>query len=287
MMQTSVPSRPVMSDRDFWRFRNLIYDQCGINLPPKKKLMLTGRLSKRLRELGISSFSEYFEYVTSSIGRSDELVCMVNAVSTNKTGFFREPEHFDFLINRVLPHLARSGRASIYKRINVWSAGCSSGEEPYTLAMVLSEFFRTTGAGGFSIFATDISTKVLAIAQKGIYSESAVKPVPGQLKQKYLMRGKGAKEGFCRIIPELRKYVRFQRLNLVKGGNFGLRTGPDIIFCRNVMIYFDRKTQIRLFEKFYNQIKPGGYLFIGHSETLHGINQQFVPACAAVYKKQV
>jgi chemotaxis protein methyltransferase CheR len=285
MIQTSVPLRPVMSDGDFRRFRDFIYDQCGINLMPKKKLMLTGRLSKRLRELGMSSFTEYFDYVTSSRGRSEELLRMINVVSTNKTDFFREPKHFDFLMSQALPHFVRSGQASSHKRLNVWSAGCSSGEEPYTLAMVLSEFFRTTGMGGFSIYATDISTRVLAIAQKGIYPESTVEPVSRQLKQKYLMKGKGSQEGFCRIVPELRKYVRFQRLNLIEGRHFGLRTKMDIIFCRNVVIYFDRNTQIQLFEKFYDQLKPGGYLFIGHSETLHGINDQFVPVGVAVYKK--
>jgi chemotaxis protein methyltransferase CheR len=274
-----------MSEKDFRRFRDFIYDQCGINLMPKKKTMLTSRLSKRLRDLGMSSFAEYFDYVTSSSGGAEELIRMINAVSTNKTDFFREPKHFDFLITQALPHLVRSRRATSNRRFNVWSAGCSSGEEPYTLAMVLSEFFRTTGTGEFSIYATDISTKVLAIAQKGIYPEGAVGPVPGQLKQKYLMRGKDSQEGFCRIVPELRKYVRFQRLNLIEGRHFGLRIEMDIIFCRNVIIYFDRKTQIQLFEKFYNQLKPGGYLFIGHSETLHGINDQFVPVGVAVYRK--
>jgi chemotaxis protein methyltransferase CheR len=285
MIQASLPSSPVMSEKDFRRFRDFIYDQCGINLVSKKKMMLTGRLSKRLLQLGMSSFAEYFDYVTSSEGRSEELIRMINAVSTNKTDFFREPKHFDFLMSQALPHIVRSGRASSHKRLNVWSAGCSSGEEPYSLAMVLSEFFRTTGMGGFSIYATDISTRVLEIAQKGIYPESSVESVSWQLKQKYLMKGKGSQEGFCRIVPELRKYVRFQRLNLIEGRHFGLRMEMDIIFCRNVIIYFDRKTQIRLFEKFYNQLKPGGYLFIGHSETLHGINDRFVPVGVAVYRK--
>ena len=274
-----------MSGKDFRRFRDFIYEQCGINLVPKKKMMLTGRLSKRLRDLGMTSFAEYFDYVTSSSGRSEELIRMINAVSTNKTDFFREPKHFDFLKDQALPHLVRSGRATSNRRFNVWSAGCSSGEEPYTLAMVLSDFFRTTGMGGFSIYATDISTRVLAVAQKGIYPESSVESVPWQLKQKYLMKGKGSQKGLCRIVPELRKYVRFQRLNLIEGRHFGLRIEMDIIFCRNVIIYFDRKTQIRLFEKFYNQLKPGGYLFIGHSETLHGINDQFMPVGVAVYRK--
>jgi chemotaxis protein methyltransferase CheR len=286
MMQTPVPSYPIMSERDFRRFSDFIYDQCGINLVSKKKTMLTGRLSKRLRELGISSFTEYFDYVTSSKGRSEELIRMIDAVTTNKTDFFREPKHFDFLLNRVLPNLVRSESAISNSRINIWSAGCSSGEEPYTLAMILSEFFSAIGQGGFSILATDISTRVLNIAQKGIYPEDSVEPVPIQLKQKYLMKGKGSRAGFCRIVPELRKYIQFRHLNLTGGQNFGLRTKMDIIFCRNVIIYFDRNTQIHLFEKFYHQLKPGGYLFIGHSETLHGISDQFVPVSVAVYRKE-
>jgi chemotaxis protein methyltransferase CheR len=285
MMQTPVQSYPIMSEKDFRRFRDLIYDQCGINLLPKKKLMLTGRISKRLRELDISSFAEYFDYVTSSKGRSEELIRMIDVVTTNKTDFFREPKHFDFLINLALPNILQSGRATSHNRLNIWSAGCSSGEEPYTLAMVLSEFFRATGQGGFSILATDISTRVLNIAQKGIYPERSVAPVSIQLKQKYLMKGKGSRAGLCRIVPELRKCIQFRHLNLIGGRNFELRTKMDIIFCRNVIIYFDRNTQIQLFEKFYHQLNPGGYLFIGHSETLHGINDQFEPVSVAVYRK--
>ena len=284
-MQTSEPLRPVMSEKDFRRFRNFIYDRCGINLGPKKKLMLTGRLSKRLRDLGITSFGDYFDYVTSSGGQAEELIRMIDVVTTNKTDFFREPKHFDFLKNRALPLLLQSGRATSHKRFNIWSAGCSSGEEPYTLAMVLSEFTQAIGNGGFSILATDISTRVLDIAQKAIYPESSVEPVPIQLKQKYLMKGKGSQAGYCRIVPELRRCIQFHHLNLIEGRNFGLMTKMDIIFCRNVIIYFDRNTQIRLFEKFYNQLKPGGFLFIGHSETLHGINDQFLPVGVAVYKK--
>jgi len=276
-----------MSDAMFRQFRDFIYDKCGVNLVPAKKTMLIARLSKRLRTLGMPSFQEYFDFVGSSNGRSDELVSMIDAVTTNKTDFFREPHHFDFLTAAALPELVRSGRGLSSGRINIWSAGCSSGEEPYTLAMVLSEFCQARGNGAFSILATDISTRVLAVAQRGIYHEKMVEPVPQQLKRKYLMRGKGTREGSCRVVPELRKCIRFRRLNLIEGHNFGLSMGMDIIFCRNVIIYFDRKTQIKLFEKFYNQLKPGGYLFIGHSETLHGINDQFVPVGSAVYQKIV
>ena len=282
----SFPQRFTMSDSDFRRFSVFIYEKCGINLKPAKKTMLIGRLSKRLRVLKISSFGEYFDYLSSSRGRSDELVRMIDVVSTNKTDFFREPAHFDVLKNMALPSLLQRRGRSSSEQVNVWSAGCSSGEEPYTIAMVLSEFFEgQQGGGGFSILATDISTRVLDAARQGIYSEDDVLPVPKQLKSKYLMRGKGSRQGYCRVVPELRKLVKFQRLNFNEGRGFDLRMEMDIIFCRNVIIYFDHQTQVRLFEKFYNQLKPGGYLFIGHSETLNGINDRFVPVESAVYQK--
>jgi len=284
---TSTYKQFTMSDAMFRQFSDFIYDKCGVNLVPAKKTMLTARLSKRLRRLRMSSFHEYFDFVRSSKGRSDELLRMIDEVTTNKTDFFRESHHFDFMMATALPKLVRSAHELSSRRINIWSAGCSSGEEPYTITMIMSEFCRTRGRGEFSILATDISTRVLATAKQGIYPERLVEPVPPALKHKYLMRGKGAQEGFCRVVPELRKCVRFRRLNLIEGHNFGLRIGMDIIFCRNVIIYFDRKTQIKLFEKFYNQLKPGGYMFIGHSETLHAINDQFVPVVGGVYQKMV
>jgi chemotaxis protein methyltransferase CheR len=151
--------------------------------------------------------------------------------------------------------------------------------------MVLSEFYQRMGGEDFSILATDISSKVLSIGRRGIYPENLVEPIPFQLKRKYLLRGKGSQAGFCRIVPELRRCLRFQRLNLIEPGHFGLGTRMHIIFCRNVVIYFDRKTQMRLFEKFYERLEPGGYLFIGHSESLNGVSDQFVPIGSAVYRK--
>ncbi len=160
-----------MSDRDFRRFRDLIYEECGINLVPAKKTMLASRLRKRLRTLSMDSFGEYYEYVTSGKGRTDERVHMLDAVSTNKTDFFRESKHFDFLMKEALPCMVRSGNWRPGKSLNVWSAGCSSGEEPYTIAMVLSDFASKNRTGDFSVLASDISTRVLEIARKGIYSE--------------------------------------------------------------------------------------------------------------------
>lgn len=274
-----------LSDKEFRLFRDFIYEKCGINLPPAKKTMLSIRLNKRLKALNISSFGAYFDYVTSSGGHKEEQVQMINVVSTNKTDFFREEKHFHYLAKEALPNLAKKMNSVSGKSLNVWSAGCSSGEEPYTLAMVLDDFFTNSRSRAYTLLATDISTRVLTLAEKAIYPKDAVHPVPAKFKHRYLMRGKGDQSGFCRIVPELRKRVIFKRLNLIEGRYFDLKKKMDIIFCRNVIIYFDRETQVRLFEKFYDQLTPGGYLFIGHSETLHGINDRFQPLTVAVYVK--
>jgi len=285
-MTENIPSQHIdLSDRDFRRFRGLIYDECGINLIPAKKTMLASRLRKRLRLLGMTTFGQYFDYVSNGNGRNGELIHMLDAVSTNKTDFFRESKHFDFLLKETLPSMVRDGNWRPGRRLNVWSAGCSSGEEPYTIAMVLSEFSSVNRTGDFSVLATDISTHVLEKARKAIYPESAVEPVALPLQHRYLMRGKGSQEGFYRVVPELRGRIRFRRLNLNSGRDFGIRIRMHIIFCRNVIIYFDRETQKRLFDKFYAQLVPGGFLFISHSETLNGISNRFKALAVGIYRK--
>ncbi len=275
---------PEMSEAIFGRFSTFIYDNCGVKMPPVKRTMLKSRLTKRLRILGIRSFADYYDYVCSPEGMNAELVHMIDEVTTNKTDFFREPAHFDFLIQTAVPTILNLRRVSEFSKLNIWSAGCSSGEEPYTLAMVLADYFENR-PGDFSILATDISTRVLAKAKKGIYTKPVIQPVSHKFRQKYLMRGKGSLEGFSRVVPELREKVSFQRLNLLEGRDFGLKQRMDMIFCRNVIIYFDHPTQKRLFEKYYKQIISGGFMFIGHSETLNNINNDFVPATSAVYRK--
>ena len=274
-----------ISDRDFQKFRDLIYDECGINLVSAKKTMLSLRLRKRLHTLGMDSFGQYFDYVSSTEGRIEELIHMLDVISTNKTDFFRESIHFEYLGKEILSGMIQRGDWKSGRRLNVWSAGCSSGEEPYTIAMVLADIATARNSGDFSVFATDISSRMLEIARKGIYPESAIKTVPPVFKRKYMMRGKGSRTGFSRVVPELRNRLQFQRINLNNGRGFGIKTRMDVIFCRNVIIYFDRETQKKLFEKFYGQLAPGGYLFIGHSESLHGISDRFKPVAAAVYRK--
>jgi chemotaxis protein methyltransferase CheR len=285
MNEISLNLATTMHDRDFRKFRELIYDICGINLTEVKKTMLASRLKKRLRILGIESFEQYYDYVSSEKGFKDEGVYMLDAVSTNKTDFFREPKHFEYLTNNALPILINTGRWSTGRVINIWSAGCSSGEEPYTIAMTLADFASKNRAGDFVILASDISTRVLKIAKAGIYQEASAECVPPATKRRYFLKGKGSQDGLCRVVPEIRNKIQFNRINLNNGGDFGIRTKMDIIFCRNVIIYFDRETQKRLFQKFYTQLIPGGYLFIGHSETLHGINDQFEPVAVASYRK--
>jgi chemotaxis protein methyltransferase CheR len=278
-------SHDMMPESDFNRFRDFIYDTCGINLTPVKRTMLTSRLRKRLRVLGITTYARYFDYVSDPGNRNGELVHMINAVSTNKTDFFRETGHFDFLKNEALPRLMDSGAWGNGKKLNLWSAGCSTGEEPYTLAMVLADFTGQNSDLDYSITASDISTHVLDIAARGIYPESALKPVSETLKRKYMMRGKDSRKGLYRFTPEIRSKVRFRRINLNEPGSFPFKNPMDIIFCRNVIIYFDRETQKRLFDKFHRHLAPRGYLFIGHSETLHGIHDGYYPVAGSTYVK--
>jgi chemotaxis protein methyltransferase CheR len=267
--------------RDFSRLSRFIYDTCGIKMPDVKKTMLEARLQKRLRALGMHSFSDYCDYLFSSAGMEQELVQMLDMVTTNKTDFFREPEHFDYLTQKVLPDWCVRHPGG---RLSIWSAGCSSGEEPYTLAMVLSEFAVHNPGFDFQILATDISTRVLEKAKNAVYPEALVDPVPLSLKKKYLLRSKDKASGMIRIVPQLREKVRFRRLNFMDE-DFGMREQLDIIFCRNVIIYFDRPTQEKLLQRFHRQMKVGSYIFMGHSETLSGLNVPLTSVFPTVYRK--
>ena len=273
-----------LSDRDFSRFSEFIYSECGIRMPPAKKTMLEARLQKRLRKLGIPNFHDYADYLFSKEGTEQELVHLIDVVTTNKTDFFREPGHFDHLVAHALPELIRTKGAGVRRPLAIWSAGCSSGEEPYTLSMVLSEFAEREPGFSFSILATDICTTVLDKAKMAIYDEERVEPVPPVLRHKYLLRGKGERRGLVRIAPELRSRVKFRRLNFMDA-DFGMREQMDIIFCRNVIIYFDKQTQECLLNKFCRHLVPGGYLFMGHSETLSGLDVPVEQVASTIYRK--
>jgi len=270
-----------MTDAEFFRFADFIQSQCGIKMPQTKKTMLQGRLQKRLRLLKMGSFSAYADFIFSNKG-SEEIFQMINAVTTNKTDFFRESRHFDYLNAVVFPEIINKSNGTVQKQIKAWSAACSTGEEPYTLAMVLSSFTESNPSFHFSILATDISTKVLESAQLGIYQEEKIAPVPMAFRQKYLLRNKD--KTVVRIVPELRSRVQFKRLNFMDE-DFGLRDMMDIIFCRNVIIYFDRPTQEIILQRICRHLAPGGYLFMGHSETLSGMELPVTMVSASIYRR--
>lgn len=278
------PGQARLSDREFQNFAGLIHRKCAIKLSPLKKTMLASRLNRRLRALGISTFGEYYDYVTSPRGEAAELVHLLNEVSTNKTDFFREPDHFSYLTSHLLEEFHRTACFS-GKMFRVWSAGCSSGEEPYTIAMVLASYQEENPWFNFSVTATDISTKMLAVAEKGIYSDDRLATMAAGFRMKYMMRGKGVHRGRHRVVPEIRRKITFKRFNFLEK-KFDLSRQPfDLIFCRNVIIYFDQPTQIDLFRKFHGTLRPGGYLFIGHSETLPGLEEQYERVASAIYRR--
>ncbi|MCR4320716.1 MAG: hypothetical protein NUV74_10330 [Candidatus Brocadiaceae bacterium] len=279
-------SEATMSDKDFYRFSEFIHSEYGIKLPLTKKTMLEGRFRKRLASLGMRSFSEYCDYVFSPEGIQKELAHMVDAVTTNKTDFFREPACFDYLVRTALPELMNTRCSGLQKGLSLWSAGCSSGEEPYTLSIVLSEFAEGNPGFRFSILATDISIRMLDTAIHAVYGEDRVEPVPDELREKYLMVSKNHDKHMVRIAPELRSLVTFKRLNLMEN-NFGMDEPFEIIFCRNVIIYFDKETQERLLNKFCRHLIPGGYLVVGHSEILTNMNIPLTRVCQTVYRKSV
>jgi chemotaxis protein methyltransferase CheR len=270
-----------MSVRDFGRLSRFIYDTCGIHLADGKKTMLEARLQKRLRRLNLQSFGAYCDYLFTPKGQEQELAPMLDMVTTNKTDFFREPDHFEHLTQTVLPDWLQRHPG---ETLSIWSAGCSSGEEPYTLAMVLSEFGLKNPGFDFRILATDICTDVLDKAKLAVYPEALADPVPHRLKKKYLLKSRDQSKALVRIVPELREKVHFRHLNFMDK-DFGLHKQLDVIFCRNVIIYFDRPTQEGLLQRFHQQMKPGAFIYMGHSETLSGMNVPLTSVYPTVYRK--
>jgi chemotaxis protein methyltransferase CheR len=275
----------LISDRDYARLCKLIYAEAGIALGAEKKTMLEGRIKRRLKVLNLNSYSEYcdnlFGHDGHHHGQKEEIVHLIDVVTTNKTDFFREPGHFDYLVEKALPELASrlAGR-----QFTIWSAGCSSGEEPYTMAIVLSEYALTHPGFRFRIQATDISNIVLTKAELGVYSNDVVAPVAPALRRKYFMRSREPGSEQVRVVPELRRTIEFRRLNFMDS-DYGVAEKVDAIFCRNVIIYFDRPTQERILLKLSNCLAPGGYMFVGHAETLHDMSLPLTPVAPALYRR--
>jgi len=274
-----------MSDSDFSLFSRLIENSCGIKMPVAKKTMLEARLRKRMRVLNIGSFREYWNYVDSHRGKQDELVHMIDVVTTNKTDFFREPDHIEYLYNRALPDILNGRGSEESPRIRIWSAGCSTGKEAYTLAMILTEYSLNERRLDFSVLGTDISTKALEKAVRGIYNREKADTIPLAYRKRYLLKSRDKDKRLIRVAPEIRARVNFGRLNFLDE-NYGFNTSFDIIFCRNVMIYFDREKQEKILGRICGHLVTGGYLFTGHSETLHGMKLPITPMAPSVYRKE-
>jgi len=261
------PVIDALSQKDFARLSDLIQRYSGIKMPTSKRTMLEGRLRRRLRQVQADTLADYCRFLFEEEGLESELIHLMDAVTTNKTDFFREPAHFDYLRAKVLPELAADGE----RPLKMWSAACSIGAEPYTLAMVLEENRRLRPRQDYSILCTDLSTEVLAQAVSGKYTEAMIQPVEPELRRKYLMRARTPGQGEVRIVPQLRAKLSFARLNLMDGA-YPVDRDMDVIFCRNILIYFDKPTQAKVLGRLCDHLRPGGYLFIGHSETIVGFS---------------
>ena len=277
-------SGTTISPADFQRLTKFIYTTCGIKMTEAKRPMLEARLHKRVVALNLNSFREYCDHLFSDEGMCTESPLMIDLVTTNKTDFFREPDHFDYLFSSALPELLSKGGVGKGNMLSLWSAACSTGEEPYTLAMVASEFKEAHPGYRFSVLATDISHRVLEKGSIGVYEEERTEPIPYEFKKKYLLRSKDRNRGLVKIAPFIRCLVEFRRLNLMDN-SYDIHGPVHVIFCRNVIIYFDRETQEDLLKKLCRHLAPGGYLFMGHSENLHGMDLPLVQVKPTVYRK--
>jgi chemotaxis protein methyltransferase CheR len=273
-----------LGPREFKQLSHFIETEVGIQVPPSKQVLIESRLRKRLRALGLSKFRDYTARVFGPEGDADEIVHLIDAVTTNKTEFFREPNHFDMLVRRVLPTLVRDGGAGTSRPLLIWSAASSTGEEPYTLAMVLAEF-EARQPVRWQVIGTDICTEVLDRGKRAIYSADVAAPIPVALKHKYLLRSRDHARGLVRIVPALRQKVTFQRLNLL-ANRYDIPRPVDVIFCRNVFIYFNRKRQEEILCRFADLLQPNGFLFLGHSETTNGLSVPFTQVGPTVYRRK-
>jgi len=270
------------SHQSFNKLAHFITAELGIKMPESKLAMVRSRLMRRVRDLRMTSVDEYTEFFFHS-ANTDEREQLINLITTNKTDFFREPNHFRFLQTVVLPGFM-SENLGRYARLKVWSAGCSTGEEPYTLAMILTEFSALHAGFDYAILATDISTKVLESGRRGIYQVPQIEPVPQDFQRKYLWRSRNARKPLVRVAPKLREKISFHQLNFMEE-QYSVKDVFDIIFFRNVMIYFDRPTQQLVINKMCRNLAPGGYFFTGHSESLSGMDIPLKPVEVAIYRK--
>ena len=272
----------VLSEKEFRKISDMVYEHCGINLHAGKKELVRARLAKRLRIGNFKTFRDYMKDVLED-KTGKEFSILIDSLSTNLTSFFREGQHFEFMRSKFLPVLLERKRKNHNFRIRAWSAGCSSGEEPYSLAITLLEAVQGQGRWDIKVLATDISTTMLETARKGLYDKERIEPVPKIQKNKYLILHRVDKQKVFEVNQSLRNAVIFKYLNLMK--NWPIKGPLDFIFCRNVMIYFDKHTQKSLINRFWDLLDSGGVLFTGHSESLTGIKHKFNYVQPTIYMK--
>ncbi len=277
------PSDCGISDHEFELIQRLVKEHAGISLSAHKRSLVASRLGKRLRALGLPSFRSYCDLLTGADGGS-EMESFVNAMTTNKTDFYRERAHFDFLEREVIPAMKAEAARTGERRIRIWSAGCSTGEEAYTLAITLCENLGSLLAWDVRILASDIDTDVLSHAEQGVYPLERVADIPAPLLHRYFLRGTGGNAGVVKVGRELRSLVTFRRVNFLDEP-WPIHTTFNWVFCRNVIIYFDKPTQSRLMHRFADYLRDDGLLFLGHSESLHGVCDRFAFLHNTIYRK--
>jgi chemotaxis protein methyltransferase CheR len=281
-LRPALPGTPVLGPAEFARFQRLIYRETGIHLADCKQALLVGRLSRRLRELGLSSFGAYWRRVSSDDDTAERRR-MLEAVCTHETRFFREPQHWEFLTRDLFPRwraaAASGGRP---RRIRAWSAGCSTGEEPYTIAMMLLEHFPAHEGWQVEVLASDFSSRAVAHAREGVWPVEKAEHIPGAYRRKYWLRGRRSQEGRIAAGPELRGIVQFRELNL-NDSEYAFSGRFDLVFCRNVLIYFDPRSRAAVVDRLLDRLDEGGHLFLGHAESLSHVTQRAVSVIPTVY----
>lgn len=268
-----------LTNSDFQKIKQLVVEHTGICLSDGKQDMVYSRLAKRLRQLDLDGFSQYLDLLTG--GDEAEMGNFINSVTTNLTSFFREQHHFDYLKRDLLPQLMKKNGDS--RVIRIWSAGCSTGEEPYSIAMTVKETVPENQGWDVRILATDLDTNVLDHASKGVYSTERVNGIPAEKLKRWFRKGRGDLDGYVKAAEGLRDIIIFKQLNLM--GKWPVKPGVDVIFCRNVVIYFDKPTQAVLFDRYANTLKEDGHLFIGHSETLYKVSDRFKLLGKTIYQR--
>lgn len=268
------PASEILSERELERVIDLARRTCGIDLSRGKKELIQARLGKKIRQGNFASFKHYYDHVAADT-TGEELIALLDALTTNFTSFLREPAHFGFLRKTIVPQLTGE--------IRIWSAACSSGEEPYTIAMTLLDELGPAGASRVRILASDISSRALSTASRGVYEAGRFRDFPHEWRSKYLLRGSDRAEGWFRVKPVVRRMVEFRRLNLVEP--FPAMSAFHVIFCRNVMIYFSKETQGRLVNRLASFLEPSGWLLIGHAESLTGLTHPYQYVQPAVYRR--